>query len=315
MTEDETIGNSQRVLAAIGAVIVLGALLLMPIRHPGRILGVLFDFAHVPVFAAFVFIIIRLFGGQKPAWVLAASLGAGAAVLGLAGELAQDLVGRSAGIGDAISNAVGAAIGFTGATWPQWSRRPRRVLAVCLVGLTAAVWFNPTRTLVDISRQRNEFPILSSFEHELELCRWQSENSDLAISSRHASHGQTSLQWTLQPGQYPGCVLRWPINDWSNFQLLEFDVWNEDSEPIEITTKIEDFHHSGQYADRFHERTTLRQGKTTVRIRMDRVRSAPESRETDMKLISRVALFTIDLNKTRVLYIDRMELTGARSAE
>jgi hypothetical protein len=300
--------SSGRWLVATGVVVVVGVLLLMPVRYPGRILGIVFDFAHVPVFAVFVYVVIRLVCGCEPSWKVAAAIAIVAAAFGLGGEYLQGYVGRSGDWGDAASNAVGAAIGFVVGTWRKWRRGLLWGAGLALSAALVAVYFNPALTLTDLVRQHTELPLLASFESELELTRWRSGLSKLSRSTDHVSDGRYSLKWQMNPGPYPQCTLIWPVNDWTPYRALEFDVWNDADEPLEIVTKIEDFRHNKTYADRFHQPVRVPKGKTTVRVDLKAVQDAPDDRKMDMALITRLSLFTIDLRRQRVLHIDRVKL-------
>ncbi len=311
MSADQETSEQQspsRWWVTIGVVLVVGVLLLMPVKYPGRILGVVFDFAHVPVFAVFVYVVIRLVCGREPSWKVAIAIAVVAAGFGLGGEFLQRYVGRSGDWGDAASNAIGAAIGFTVGTWRKWRRGPLLVVGLALAAGVFAVYFNPVRTLTDLFRQQTELPLLASFENELELSRWRCGLSKLSRSTEHVSDGRFSLRWELNPGLYPQCTLHWPVNDWTPYRALEFDVWNDADEPLEIITKIEDFRHNNTHSDRFHQTVNVAKGKTTVRVDLKAVQDAPADRKMDMALITRLTLFTIDLRKQRVLHIDRLQL-------
>ncbi|MFK7819959.1 MAG: VanZ family protein [Planctomycetaceae bacterium] len=300
-------------VAAAGVVAAIGLLLIAPIDYPGRLLGVVFDYGHVPAFALLVFAVTRLLCGKSPSIKTAGTIAIAATVFGVGAEFVQQYVGRSAEPGDAFANAIGAAIGFLAATWNQWRPNQRRLgTALLIIGTIAAVW-SPTWTLIDINRQRNEFPLLGSFESELELSRWHSRRSSRRRSDKHASDGKFCLEWKLRPARYPEVHTRWPFGDWSLYQDLEVDIWNDHS-PLPIVVKIEDASHNGQYEDRFQQEILLPTGKTTVRVNLNDVRTAPQSRELNMQQIARVAFFTADLTERRVLYLDRLELTGANAS-
>ena len=295
-------------IGAAGVVLIVGILLTMPIRYPGRMLGAVCDFAHLPVFAVMVYIVTRLVGGTNPTWTLAATIAVTAAVFGLCAEVLQGSIGRSSTMGDAVSNVIGSIGGFVFATRSKWTR-PALVFALLLLIVAMVfVYLHPVGVVRDIVRQQSDFPMLASFEDDLELSRWTVRRGRFNRSQKFSSDGEWCIRWKLAPGQYPRCTLRWPPGDWSDCDSFEFDVWNESSEPIQLAVKIEDFTHNRRQDDRFERITDLPTGKTTIRVNLDDVRTAPVDREMDMTLISRVQLFTIDLEQPRVLFLDRVRL-------
>lgn len=307
-------GTGNRGYIIAGAVVALvAAMLLMPIDYPGRLLGVVFDYGHVPLFATLVLVVLRLVAGREPSLKLAVGIAVAAVLFGVGGEVLQKHVGRSTELGDAISNAVGAAVGFFIATWRRWSARQRKLGVALLVAALAVAFVPPTRTLFDVYRQRSDFPMLGSFESELELSRWHCRKASKQRSQKYASDGEWCLQWDLKPAEYPEVHIRWPFGDWAKYEKLEVDVWNDD-EPITLVLKVEDTKHNGQYEDRFQQEFVVSPGKSTLSVGLDEVRSAPAEREMDMQLIARVSLFTMDLKEKRVLYLDRLQLVGERDA-
>lgn len=303
-----TLRSPRRWLVAGGVVSVVGLLLILPIHAPGRWLGVLFDFAHLPVFAVLVFVVTRALGGSRPNWLLAAGVALAAGVFGLGAEFVQGLIGRSAEWSDAAANAVGASIGFVAATWSGWKRSLRAVAVITLMVMAAWAYVDTTTILTDVVRQRLEFPVLGSFENELELVRWRINIGRIARSAEHATDGVHSLRVDLDPGRYPGLMCRWPYNNWSGRSTLSFNVWNDSNKPLDVFVRVNDFAHNNDWVDRFERTVTLAPGANTVRIPLDDVRNAPSEREMDMSVITNLMVFTVDLEESRVLYFDRFEL-------
>ncbi len=305
---DTPLRSPRRWLVAVMVVAFVGLLLLFPVQVPGRWLGVLFDCAHLPVFAVLVFVVIRVLGGLRPNWLLAAAVLVGAVVFGLGAEFTQGLIGRSAGWGDASANAVGACIGFVASTWHRWQRWPRAVAVLVLMGLAAWAYFEPAAVLTDVVRQRSEFPLVGSFENELELRRWQVKTGQMSRSGDHVSHGESSLRVKLEPGEYPGLRLRWPPNDWSGYSTLSFDVWNDADIPLEVVVRVHDFTHNNDHLDRFNREATIKPGANTLTVSLSEVRTAPTDRELDITAITQLQIYSADLSDPYVLYFDRFEL-------
>ncbi len=296
-------------MALVGcAVATVGLLLLVPVRYPGRILGVAFDLAHLPVFALLVIVSSRLLGGRRPAALLVLGISLVATLLGVLGELGQSLSGRSAGSADAAANAVGAGLGFLVMTRTQWPRREFLAAALVMAAAVLACTAGPALALLDIARQHQQYPVLASFENDLELSRWEVVSGSFRRTREHATLGSHALRWDLQPARYPTLIMRWPPNDWSPCDALELDVWLQHPTSLPLEVKIEDFDSDGSHADRFQTTPTLNPGLNTIRISLSAIRQGPSGRELDLTRITRLSLFTIGPEAPITMFVDRVAL-------
>ena len=85
-----------------------------------------------------------------------------------------------------------------------------------------------------------------------------------------------------------------------------------DPAPLEITIRIDDRAHNGEYQDRYNQSFRLVPGPNRIRIPLARVRSAPRDRALDLQAIARVFLFAAGLRETRTLLIGRFTLQEER---
>lgn len=311
MSADETTPASSRAAwLKLGVMVsVVFGLLVLPGRYPGRVVSILYDFAHAPLFALVTFLAGRVLYSRSPEPSRVVLLALGTTSLGGAGELVQHLAGRSARVDDAVCNAVGAGLGGLVLLWPQLSRGRRAAAAGVFIVAFAVAHFAVTRQLCDVVLQKNQFPLLGSFESSLEMLRWQVNVGHIERSANRAAHGQHALRWELFPGKYPSCAQRWPPHDWRDHRFLEFKVLTETDAPLDLVVKIQDFEHSGEFSDRFHQRIVATGEWQTIRVELDAVRRAPRDREMDMALITRLSLFTIDLQTPCVVWLDDFRLT------
>ncbi len=284
------------------------AALLAPIRIPGRLIGVLFDSAHLPTFVVVTWVAINVCDKRRSNWRVPIIVAALTAFLGCSAELLQEAVGRTAQLGDALSNIAGCGIGFAGATRKRW--KPVRLWTAGVVSIVICVWLyaGPVSVLLDMRRQARQFPVLASFEDDLELTRWEFVDATVRRSRTRATDGGFSLEVTLRPGKYPHAEMVAPSSDWREFGQLAFDVWNPRQDQLELTIRVQDFDHNDDPADRFKRRLKLPPGHSQVVIELEDIRLAPKDRAMDMSLVSRMQLYAVNLKQPRKLYLDRFVL-------
>lgn len=282
--------------------------LLAPIRIPGRLTGVIFDSAHLPTFLVVTWTAIGVCDRRGTGWALPIGLATVIGILGAGAELVQALVGRSAQLGDAISNAVGCGIGFVAATRHRWPPAWLWLAGILSMVMAGWVYAGPAKVLVDMRRQARAFPVLASFENDLELTRWVFRNATATRSDAHASDGTQCLEVTLKPGRAPRAEQHSPAMDWREFDVLSFDTWVSGDGPLELTLRIEDFEHMGAPSDRFERKLSLAPGHSNIIIDLSDIRTAPATRLMDMSLVSRIQLYAVSLGEPRTFYLDGLVL-------
>ena len=305
-------------LRAAAFTLLLILLLLVPQPQHGRMIGVVGDLLHAPIFAVFAVVIWkvlrpRVSGSNFPLGLVAIAL---AAVFGAATEALQALVGRYPSWLDLSSNVLGAAAGvLCMQRTAMASAGRRRRFATGAVLLLAVAWAVPAMVFVDACRQRYEMPRLASFEHALELTRWRRQESRVRRVSEHATHGDRALRVELLAGTYPGVSLESPVADWSQYDELALDVTlptggplDLPAKPLDVIVKIEDEMHNYETDDRFNRRVRLHPGRQEVRIALSDVAAAPRQRELDLRQIKRLQIFAVRLKATRTFYLDNIRL-------
>lgn len=102
-----------------------------------------------------------------------------------------------------------------------------------------------------------------------------------------------------------------PIN-WEGYNYLLINIYNPNKDVLKITTKITDYKHdmSDQtHNDRYNKNFTLLETQwNTIKIPLEDIRNSPEGRKLELDDISRLSLFTTDLTKNKVIYIDSVSL-------
>lgn len=305
------IAGSTAVVITVAFTLLLLLLLLVPMPESGREWSAAFDFAHAPVFAILT---VLLMGGLRRRWArntvaLSIVVWLGATGFGLLTEFLQGLVGRHPSWLDVRADALGAAAGIL---WVLGrSAEPARWRVGLLVGggvLLALAAFDPLLVLTDARRQRAEMPLLSSFEHALEMSRWAATDSRIQRTRMHATDGLWSLRVDLQPAIYPGSTLEHPYGDWSGHEAIAFDVFLDGPSPLDLIVKIEDVRHNYERDDRFERRVRLLPGMQRVRIALSDVAAAPRDRTMDLSRVSRLQFFAVRLTSPRTIFLDNVHL-------
>ena len=295
---------------ALWILLGVGALLLAPLPTKGRITHAVLDYCHVGVgallaLALWIVVRPRLRLGDVP---LALGLQVAATGVGLVIEKVQGMTGRDASWVDAGTNAVGAAIMLLLILAARGRARPLGLTGLVIAALLLAAAWLPGRQVYDALRQRQAFPMLASFEDELELSRWRFQEAAGRIVRAHGTHGPESLRVDLGPGEYPGVSFVWPPPDWSDHAAIAFDIHVDEGAPLPLIVKVEDRAHDKTYYDRFHEELLLEPGKHQVRIDTAKIRDGIRGRKLDLQDITVMQLFLDGLASARVIHVDNVRL-------
>ncbi|MGM0672649.1 MAG: VanZ family protein [Pseudomonadota bacterium] len=227
-------------------------------------------------------------------------------VVGSAVEVAQGFLGRSPSLRDVALNLVGAMAAVSLFARPGVQRRVFVGLAgTLLVAMLAA----PALDLADRAVARAQFPTLAEFDTPLEHRRWSNGQPSETI----ARAGSRSLRIELAPGSWPsfGTHMQRSFGDWSGYGYLELSLFNPDDEPLRLGLSIRDREHfrSGRsYRNRYATRMELDWGWNDVRIPVAEIRDGPEERPLDLDQIAELAIFALDLERPRVVFLDRVRL-------
>lgn len=227
--------------------------------------------------------------------------------IGVVVEIIQIFTPRDADIKDVLNNAVGimaAFFWFQCGNWRIWLGRvvfSSIILAHCLFVVAAAVW---------VFRVTHQQPWIADFESSTELYRWQGRGY-VSLSDAHVSEGKHSLQFELSTRRYSGIVLSRLPSDWQGYEVFTFDIYNPQSDAIELVIRIHDRWHRRsrfRFDDRYNHRLTVNPGWNNYRIELDDIKHAPSDREMDLVNIEEIVLFAVGLEQAVTLYTDNWKL-------
>lgn len=217
--------------------------------------------------------------------------------------------GRSGTLHDAIANTLGvaAAVCAHACTWFVTNRRH----TVGVVFLTAAAallgiaWYRPARMLWDVIQVPRRFPLLASFESDIDFQRWYPRMSELSLSREHVSHGRRSLRVRFEPEDFTAITLFEMPTDWSRADAIEVDATLEngdDQEQVSLFIQIANERGTVSRQRRFE----LRPGKTQ-RLRWQGLKEEG----IDLRDVRYVDLGIQDAAEPLTVYFDRLTLSLA----
>ena len=278
------------------------------------------DLGHIFFFSIFTYLLVNLWKRiskevflKQAIWVLSITL-----LLGTMIELGQaGLDDRSPDIYDLMKDMTGALVGLVFFV-PSRRLLPKirlRVLQIIVLIIVFLSVIPLGEALIDEAIARQQFPNLSDLETPFEIKRWKGD-SKFEIDHKIFRQGKSSLKVLLDTSQYSGVGLRYFVNDWRNYNYLQFSIFNPSSDPIKINCRVHDIHHvehGESYFDRFNSSYLIPQGWSDLKISIKDIVNAPKKRKMDLSRIQSLYIFVIRLPRPAVLYIDDVRLTQGSS--
>lgn len=295
--------------------------LLVPVPFKGRSASALGDLVHAPLFGSLALATLWAWQRWRPLEQSDSKLGrrlvfrgtvvwVSLSMFGLAMEVLQSLSGgRSGTLHDTVANSLGiaAAVCAYAGSWFLSKRRRAAgsVFLAAAVTLLGIGWYRPVRMLWDVMQVPRRFPLLASFESEIEFQRWYPRKSELTLSREHVSDGRRSLRVRFEPEEFTAITLFELPNDWSQAETLQVDVTLENSDDLkEVSLFIQIANERGSVSRL--QRFLLRPGKTQ---RLEWAGLADE--DIDLSEIRYVDLGIQDPTEPVTIFFDRLTLTLA----
>ncbi len=279
-----------------------------------RIIDEIFNFGHLVLFGtAAVFILWLLNHRTWPCRDIKLYFLAGAAtsLLGIASEFIQLFTpGRFFELVDILFDITGT-VTFLTLSYPfpgnakATARFSAKVVPLALILVSSL----PMAIAgIDSWDMRRNFPLLGSFETPWEMTRWKAQESTLTRSKIHVFDGDYSLMATLNPGEYPGVSLEHLEPVWIGYNRFCFDAFLEGSLPLKMTIRVHDINHNDTFQDRYNMGFVLMPGNNHLTFALEDIRKAPRGRETDMRGMAGIMIFSYKLKEPRTVYFDNFRL-------
>ena len=272
-----------------------------------KILGVLNNMAHAPVFGAFALIVLRLTRlWRAPAAARAGDYGIAFAVaIGAGGlvEIAQGFLDRDSSLEDASTDALGAgcALGIAAALYHQLWRDKIRLagrVAAAAVGLFCGLWalLPVGQAVIAYAERAAAFPVIARFSSPRDLYFIGSGTARLSLQplpARWARPGDDlSLRIDFAAPVWPGVSHDEPEPDWHGFSALVLDVTNPDQIPLQLTVRVHDAEHDQRYEDRFNRAfEVMPANRVVLRIPMPDILTGPVGRSLDLAHVAGIVVF------------------------
>jgi hypothetical protein len=302
------------------AVILLGfvSAFFWPMEFPvdGQFWRTVMDSAHLPLFALITFICYgfvsdrNLSHERKCKYAFIA-----AAIISIAIELTQPLVGRTRsdldqiyGIGGALC---GAALLFL---WPR--RGEKQVLGSMILLLLVFVFATsaPAMKKYSILNWRSEqFPILGSFEDSTDYLLWRPNyyaytgEGTYKWTTNYVSQGEFAMAVDAKNGGWPGVDYDAGEQDWSGYEAFAFDLYNP-ADSFVLRMRIDDDGDCSSYGKRFDLELDMDTGWNHVNISASEIAAAPEGRSLNLKAIRRIVMFISEDDAPRRFHLDNIRL-------
>jgi hypothetical protein len=304
-----------RVLLAIGVAGPLSLLLFVEIPGNGLWHRALLDSAHGPIFAAVAVLLLQMRSPEartrRSDYVIAF---VAALVLGILIELVQTMGGRPGSVFDVMTDAAGAAAGL--ALWSLFQRQPGDhpwpAMAIALAGITFVAW-PPLQTARAYAHRAVVFPTIVDFRGPEGLRFVTTEGSRAWIAPVPApwaqAPGERALRIRYDEKHVAAMRVLEPQADWRGYSIVAVDITNPAERDLELTFRVFDAAHDWNHQDRLNLPLVIPpQTRTTIRVALAAVESAPQGRSMDLARIADVMLFGREGQPPAELYLSRIWL-------
>lgn len=304
-----------RALLIAGATGSLSLLLFLEVPGHGLWHRTLLDSAHAPIFAAVAVLLLLMRAPEartrRSAYVVAFVV---ALVLGILIEFVQSLGERPGSVFDVMTDAAGAAAGL--ALWSLFERRCGAkvwpAIAVALAGVTFIAW-PPLRAAHAYAHRAVVFPTIVDFRGPEGLRFVATEGSRAWIADLPPPWAQEvderALRVRYDEQHVAAMRILEPKADWRGYSIVAVDITNPAEHELELTFRIFDADHDWNHTDRLNLPVVIPpQTRTTIRVALAAVESAPKGRPMDLARIADVMLFGRESLQPGDLYVSRIWL-------
>lgn len=298
--------------------LLAGAMALLVVELPSstRILRLFINALHAPAFA--VLTIALLYWSLKflPRAKAAVLTACTCLLVGLLGEILQLWGPRDADLLDLANDGIGIATGiclaWVFAIRSQGGRRAHFRVAILILfplltmTLAPAAWYGYT-----VIAQRLVMPQLLSFDRWWEGPLYQASGDSrlqLEQAPTHWPNSGTRVAKIIGTGgRYPGITIE-PTANWENYETLTFYAASANDPVTLLTISIYDVDSNRLLADRFNYSFAISPDPQLVTINLSDVKSAPQGRETNMRAIKELIIFTEYTTGHEEFFLDEFQL-------
>lgn len=284
------------------------------------------NLGHMPLFGVLSIAILTLSRAWLGRWIkrplihyaLAFVVTSG---IGALTEFIQYFEARDADFSDLVRDIIGAVtfLGIyltfdknTRQLWKSAQNRLKILIRVVSILVLAGMAMPLTLWIGAYIYRDNSFPVLFSADSYWSRRFLEIQDANLSIIPAPAEWtglGRKSVaKLVLEPAKYPGITLREPFPDWQGYHTMIISLYSPADTTISLGLRVDDIHHNFDYRDRYTEKISVAPGADSLLIPLDRIRMAPQDRETDMAHISAIWLFAGSPRVPITIYIDNFQL-------
>lgn len=278
--------------------------------------------SHLLLFMALGYVILKLvnFGYVRVRdwpvenYVKSLFIGAAFAVLS---EWLQQFVGRELEFHDILLNLAGILI-LHGACY-LWANRKNlsevsaSFKVIFFVGSVALIFVIFSDLIITIQRifyLQRQLPLITSFEEDWELFRWEANiNSHAQIVPDTSQSGQHFLKVTCKSGNFPGITLEYPPQDWRRYQCFSFEIRNRETAPFVLNVRIDDRSDGNSNRNRIYFKFKVDPGRQVCRIPFEEIRARAAIQPFDFSNVRRVVFFLNHPAARRVFHLDEIRFS------
>lgn len=143
-------------------------------------------------------------------------------------------------------------------------------------------------------------------ENRLDTLSWKCKTI-FSLSDKHATSGQKSLKLELYPSPYPGVTLNKFNPDWSKYNTLKFDTYNQEKMSLRLAIRIDD-KKDPSYNNRYNHPIILSPGMNHISIPLSSLVTSGTNRNINLANVQQVILFLVQPKEKRIIYLDNVRL-------
>ena len=163
--------------------------------------------------------------------------------------------------------------------------------------------------LILLTNCQTRSPFFYDFETEasLDALYWRCKTI-YTLSDQNVTSGRKCLKLEVYPSSNPCLGLSNFHPDWSGYDTLRFDIYNQEDIPLQLTIRIDDTKDIPSYNNRYNNTVTLYQGANHVSIPLNSLITSDAKRKLNLSRIERVLLYLEQSREKRTLYLDNLRL-------
>lgn len=297
--------HSAATILAVAALLAIVQFASLPATP--RILGVLNNFAHGPVFGTLALVVLFWLRRRRPAraWHAYAIALLVSAAAGLALEVLQIYSRRDASLGDVLANILGAgsflciAAYFDRSLWQPPARPSARLPVLIAGGAQLLTLLLPVgEALLAYAARASQYPTLMQFASARDLYFIEQRGCEITLTESPAGSDESvpaqALRIRFLGDDWPGIFHFEPSPDWRPFSQLRIDVTNPGEAELVLGLRIDDRGHGLEFEDRFNAEFPLAAAtRQVISVPLADIQSGPAGRQLDLSRVGGIALFRI----------------------